>query len=209
MAAGLIVRDVPRRAVNWRSASRAAAMAAARRHGRHRRHRHAQADAPAARPRRAERLHRSAGDAASTPTSTRSKRARKFPGLKGMDLAKEVCVREPYAWSEGQCDLDSSVRRAGGAEVPRRRLRLRRQAQHPAHARRARLRRDRRAGADAGRRSARDASPTACSCPTAPAIRSPATTRSPRPANSSAQDPDLRHLPRPPAPRPRGRARRR
>jgi carbamoyl-phosphate synthase small subunit len=32
--------------------------------------------------------------------------ARKFPGLKGMDLAKEVCTRERYVWSEGQLDLD-------------------------------------------------------------------------------------------------------
>jgi carbamoyl-phosphate synthase small subunit len=35
--------------------------------------------------------------------------ARKFPGLKGMDLAKEVSVREPYKWSEGQLDLDSNA----------------------------------------------------------------------------------------------------
>jgi carbamoyl-phosphate synthase small subunit len=35
--------------------------------------------------------------------------ARKFPGLKNMDLAKEVCVREPYPWSNGQLDLDSNA----------------------------------------------------------------------------------------------------
>jgi carbamoyl-phosphate synthase small subunit len=32
--------------------------------------------------------------------------ARKFPGLKGMDLAKEVCTRERYEWIDGQLDLD-------------------------------------------------------------------------------------------------------
>jgi carbamoyl-phosphate synthase small subunit len=33
--------------------------------------------------------------------------ARTFPGLKGMDLAKEVCTRERYGWCEGSLDLDS------------------------------------------------------------------------------------------------------
>lgn len=32
-------------------------------------------------------------------------RARAFPGLKGMDLAKVVSVRQPYAWTEGSFDL--------------------------------------------------------------------------------------------------------
>ncbi len=35
--------------------------------------------------------------------------ARKFPGLKGMDLAKEVSTRERYEWTAGQLDLDSNV----------------------------------------------------------------------------------------------------
>jgi carbamoyl-phosphate synthase small subunit len=34
--------------------------------------------------------------------------ARKFPGLKGMDLAKEVCTRERYTWTEGELDLDKN-----------------------------------------------------------------------------------------------------
>jgi len=33
--------------------------------------------------------------------------ARKFPGLKGMDLAKVVTTEAPYAWNEGSLDLDS------------------------------------------------------------------------------------------------------
>ncbi|GGZ57809.1 carbamoyl-phosphate synthase small chain [Lysobacter xinjiangensis] len=35
--------------------------------------------------------------------------ARKFPGLKGMDLAKEVCTRETYTWTETELDLDSDA----------------------------------------------------------------------------------------------------
>ncbi|QOW21065.1 glutamine-hydrolyzing carbamoyl-phosphate synthase small subunit [Novilysobacter avium] len=34
--------------------------------------------------------------------------ARKFPGLQGMDLAREVSTRERYEWNEGQLDLDSN-----------------------------------------------------------------------------------------------------
>ncbi len=33
--------------------------------------------------------------------------ARKFPGLKGMDLAKVVSTADAYPWREGQLDLDS------------------------------------------------------------------------------------------------------
>ena len=40
--------------------------------------------------------------------------ARKFPGLKGMDLAKEVCVRESYRWNAGQLDLDRNAFVPGG-----------------------------------------------------------------------------------------------
>ena len=34
--------------------------------------------------------------------------ARKFPGLKGMDLAKEVSTRERYEWTQGPLDLDGN-----------------------------------------------------------------------------------------------------
>src|SRR5690606_7429272 len=41
--------------------------------------------------------------------------ARKFPGLKGMDLAKEVSTRERYEWTDGQLDLDTGlVSKTGG-----------------------------------------------------------------------------------------------
>jgi carbamoyl-phosphate synthase small subunit len=36
--------------------------------------------------------------------------ARAFPGLAGMDLAKEVSVREPYAWREGRWELGKGYR---------------------------------------------------------------------------------------------------
>ena len=35
--------------------------------------------------------------------------ARKFPGLKGMDLAQVVSTGERYAWTEGQFELDSNT----------------------------------------------------------------------------------------------------
>jgi carbamoyl-phosphate synthase small subunit len=35
--------------------------------------------------------------------------ARAFPGLKGMDLAKVVCVRQAYGWEQGSFDLDRGV----------------------------------------------------------------------------------------------------
>ncbi|MBV1884511.1 MAG: glutamine-hydrolyzing carbamoyl-phosphate synthase small subunit [Pseudomonadales bacterium] len=33
--------------------------------------------------------------------------SKSFPGLKGMDLAKEVTVSEPYEWAEGEWDLEN------------------------------------------------------------------------------------------------------
>ncbi len=33
--------------------------------------------------------------------------ARSFPGMQGLDLAREVTTAEPYAWSEGSLDLDT------------------------------------------------------------------------------------------------------
>ena len=40
--------------------------------------------------------------------------ARKFPGLKGMDLAQETCTREAYAWNAGRLDLDANAFVQGG-----------------------------------------------------------------------------------------------
>ena len=35
--------------------------------------------------------------------------AKKFPGLKGMDLAKEVTTREPYDWAQGSWTLENGL----------------------------------------------------------------------------------------------------
>ena len=60
-AAGLIIRDLPLVASNFRADLTLSAVPAAREHGRHRRHRHPQAHPPPAHQGRAERLHRGPG----------------------------------------------------------------------------------------------------------------------------------------------------
>jgi len=110
-ASGLIVRDVPRRPSNWRSQValpewlRARGVVAisgidTRKLTRLLRDRGAQNGALVA------------GDSIDVDAAIEA--ARKFPGLKGMDLAKEVCVRAPYRWSEGRLDLDRNAFAAGG-----------------------------------------------------------------------------------------------
>ena len=65
--------------------------------------------------------------------------AKKFPGLKGMDLAKAVSTKKIYQWNDGVI-WKAVGQAAPPAEPPARRgLRLRHQAQHLAHPRRARL----------------------------------------------------------------------
>ncbi|WP_208655140.1 MULTISPECIES: glutamine-hydrolyzing carbamoyl-phosphate synthase small subunit [Halomonadaceae] len=44
--------------------------------------------------------------------------ARAFPGLKGMDLAKEVSCKEAYEWSEGEWELGKGNVDTGGSERP-------------------------------------------------------------------------------------------
>lgn len=102
-AAGLIVRDVPRRASSWRS----------------------QIDLPQwlqkhgivaisdIDTRKLTRLLRDRGAmngtlmAGSIDVDRAIEAARKFAGLKGMDLAKVVSCQTPYAWTDGQLDLNS------------------------------------------------------------------------------------------------------
>ncbi|KRG39401.1 carbamoyl phosphate synthase small subunit [Stenotrophomonas pictorum JCM 9942] len=101
-AAGLIVRDVPRRPSSWRSQVSlqdwllqrgvvAIAGIDTRKLTRILRERGAQNGALMA------------GD---IDVEKALEAARKFPGLKGMDLAKVVSTDTPYSWSEGQLDLD-------------------------------------------------------------------------------------------------------
>ena len=107
---GLIVRNVPRRPSNWRSQVALPAWLA-------RRGVVAIADIDT---RKLTRLLRDTGAqngallAAATPgevldTDRTIEAARKFPGLKGMDLAREVSTRERYEWRDGQLDLDRNT----------------------------------------------------------------------------------------------------
>jgi carbamoyl-phosphate synthase small subunit len=103
-AAGLIVRDVPRRPSNWRSQIALPDWLKARGVV-------AISDIDT---RKLTRLLRDRGAqngalmAGDIDVDKAVEAARKFPGLKGMDLAKEVCTRKPYAWTEGQLDLDGN-----------------------------------------------------------------------------------------------------
>ncbi len=103
---GLIVRDVPRRPSNWRSQASlqdwlrergivAIAGIDTRKLTRLLRERGAQNGAIVA--------------GAGIDVEAALEAARKFPGLKGMDLAKVVSTDKPYRWNEGQLDLDSGA----------------------------------------------------------------------------------------------------
>ncbi len=105
-AAGLIVRDVPRRPSSWRNEIAlpqwlqqrgvvAISGIDTRKLTRMLRDRGAQSGALMA------------GDNIDVDSAIEA--ARKFPGLKGMDLAKEVSVGESYQWHDGQLDLDSNA----------------------------------------------------------------------------------------------------
>jgi carbamoyl-phosphate synthase small subunit len=98
-AAGLVIRDLPGRASNWRMTEtleefliRGKLVAIAgidtRRLTRILREKGAQAGCILT------------GEAAGDVDGA-VRAARAFPGLKGMDLAKVVCTREPYQWNEG------------------------------------------------------------------------------------------------------------
>ena len=109
-AAGLIVRDVPRRASNWRSEIalpewlRTRGIVAisgidTRKLTRILRDRGSQNGA----------LMAGASPDEQLDVDKAVEAARKFPGLKGMDLAKVVSTQAAYAWSDGQLDLDSNA----------------------------------------------------------------------------------------------------
>ena len=103
-ASGLIVRDVPRRPSNWRSQASLPEWLSAR----------GVVAIAGIDTRRLTRLLRDRGAqngclvAGDIDREAAIEAARKFPGLKGMDLAKEVCTRERYSWTEGSLDLDSN-----------------------------------------------------------------------------------------------------
>jgi carbamoyl-phosphate synthase small subunit len=112
-AAGLVIRDLPLAASNWRSQETLGAYLA-----RNRIVAIAEIDT-----RRLTRILRDQGAqngcilaGADASEEAALAAARAFPGLKGMDLAKVVSVRERYAWQGGSYDLD----RAAFAQPPTR-----------------------------------------------------------------------------------------
>ncbi|MES2858726.1 MAG: glutamine-hydrolyzing carbamoyl-phosphate synthase small subunit [Pseudomonadota bacterium] len=107
-ASGLIVRDVPRRPSSWRSQVALPEWLAAR----------GIVGIAGIDTRKLTRILREGGAqsgalmAASAPGEALDvdkaiESARKFPGLKGMDLAKVVSTKAAYKWTGGQLDLDS------------------------------------------------------------------------------------------------------
>ncbi|MDG2526923.1 glutamine-hydrolyzing carbamoyl-phosphate synthase small subunit [Stenotrophomonas sp. HITSZ_GD] len=102
-SAGLIVRDVPRRPSNWRSQASLPQWLQAR----------GVVAISGIDTRKLTRILREkgaqngalmAGDDIDVDKALEA--ARKFPGLKGMDLAKVVSTDKAYPWTEGQLDLD-------------------------------------------------------------------------------------------------------
>ena len=109
-AAGLIVRDVPRRPSNWRSQVALPDWLRAR----------GIVGIAGIDTRKLTRILRERGSqngavlAGSAPGEELDadhaiEAARKFPGLKGMDLAKVVSTGAAYRWEEGQLDLDRNA----------------------------------------------------------------------------------------------------
>ena len=112
-SAGLIVRDVPRRPSNWRNQQALPEWLAQRGVV-------AIADIDTRkltrmlRDRGAQNCALMAGDDIDADKAIEA--ARKFAGLKGMDLAKEVSTRERYQWNEGPLDLDRNAFTKGDAK---------------------------------------------------------------------------------------------
>ena len=100
---GLIVRDVPRRPSSWRNQQALPEWLAQR----------GVVAIAGIDTRKLTRVLRDRGSqngalmAGTVDVAQALEAARKFPGLKGMDLAKVVSTTQSYAWREGQLDLDS------------------------------------------------------------------------------------------------------
>ncbi len=104
-AAGLIVRDVPRRASNWRSSESLPDYLK----------RNGTVAIAGIDTRRLTRILRDKGALSGcimagehVDAEAALAKARAFPGLNGMDLAKAVSVTKPYVWNEGIYDLDNT-----------------------------------------------------------------------------------------------------
>ena len=105
-AAGLVVRDVPALMSSWRARQPLPAYLAER----------GVVGIAELDTRKLTRLLREKGAQpgcvmAGAPSEPKAlEAARAFPGLAGMDLAKEVTVREPYEWREGRWELGKGYR---------------------------------------------------------------------------------------------------
>jgi carbamoyl-phosphate synthase small subunit len=114
-SAGLIVRDVPRRPSNWRSQVSLQEWLGAR----------GVVAISGIDTRKLTRILREKGSqngavmAGEINVEQALEAARKFPGLKGMDLAKVVSTQQTYGWTDGQLDLDTGrpVQAAGKYKV--------------------------------------------------------------------------------------------
>lgn len=101
-AAGLVVRDVPRRPSSWRSRTALPEWLAER----------GVIAIAGIDTRRLTRMLRERGAqngtimAGEIDVDHAVEAARKFPGLAGLDLAREVSTSEPYTWTQGSLDLD-------------------------------------------------------------------------------------------------------
>ena len=156
-AAGLVIKDLPLRASNFRQSATLSQYL-------QRENMVAIADIDTRRLTRALRTHGAQNGCITTfAAGTRVaasdideavERARAAPSMAGLDLAKVVSVNEPYGWTETEWRLGAGYGRGRREPLPRGGVRLRRQAQHPAHARQPRLPRHRGAGADQRRRRA-------------------------------------------------------
>ncbi len=114
-AAGLVIRDLPRVASNWRAQEPLQTFL-------ERHHVVAISDIDT---RKLTRLLREKGALNGCIVATGSRRrpdkkaalaaAREFPGLKGMDLAKVVSTQKPYVWTEGGWELGEGYRSGGPA----------------------------------------------------------------------------------------------
>ena len=104
-ASGLIVRDVPRRASSWRSEIALPEWLRAR----------GIVAISGIDTRKLTRILRGRGSqngalmAGEIDVDKAVEAARKFPGLKGMDLARVVSTQTGYSWSEGSLDLDANA----------------------------------------------------------------------------------------------------
>ncbi len=114
-ASGLVVRDVPPRPSSWRSRAALPEWLAER----------GVVAIAGIDTRRLTRLLRERGAqngavmAGEVDLDKALEAARKFPGLAGMDLAKDVSTGERYVWSQGTLDLDSG---RWNSPAPRRRV---------------------------------------------------------------------------------------